>query len=122
MGWARETFAALAIREYRMLWTGSMFATTAFMMSFMLVPAVAFDITGNNTSAGIAQMGSGIGMFLVGPVGGVIADRFHKKPLVLAGQALPGLVILGIGLLIISGAVSILWLTLGTLIMSSLAR
>lgn len=117
MGWARETFAALAIREYRMLWTGSMFATTAFMMSFMLVPAVAFEITGNNTSAGIAQMGSGVGMFLVGPVGGVIADRMPKKWLVLYGQALPGLVILGIGLLIISGAVSILLLTLGTLIM-----
>ena len=117
MGWFRETFAALAIREYRMLWTGSMFATTAYMMSFMLVPAVAFDITGNNTSAGIAQMGSGIGMFLIGPLGGVIADRLPKKPLVLAGQFVPGLVILGIGLLIISGAVSIALLTLGTAIM-----
>ena len=90
MPWLQHTFASFAVPHYRMLWTGSMVATTAFMMSFILIPAVAYDITGTNTAAGIAQMGSGIGMLLVCPFGGVIADRLRKKPLVLAGQAVPG--------------------------------
>ncbi|PZC44381.1 MAG: MFS family permease [Chloroflexi bacterium] len=117
MPWLRETFASFAVRHYRYLWVGSMFATTAFMMSFMLLPSVAYEITGNNASAGIAQMGSGIGMFLVGPFGGVIADRRRKKPLVLAGQAIPGIVILTIGILILSGSISILLLTVTTMFM-----
>jgi MFS family permease len=111
------TFAALEHRNYRMLWSGSLLATTAFMMSFMLIPSVAFEITGSNAAAGFAQMGSGIGMFAVSPIGGVIADRLRKKPLVLAGQAIPGLVILSTGILILTDRITIPLLTTATLTM-----
>lgn len=117
MSFLNGTFAALTHRNYRMLWSGSLLATTAFMMSFMLVPSVAFEITGSNAAAGLAQMGSGIGMLLVSPIGGVVADRMNKKPLVLAGQAVPAVVILATGLLIISDRITIPMLTAATLIM-----
>ncbi|MDG2111938.1 MAG: hypothetical protein P8N02_04920, partial [Actinomycetota bacterium] len=61
------TFTAFEHRDYKKLWSGSLLATTAFMMSFMLVPSVAFNITGSNAAAGIAQMGSGIAMLVVSP-------------------------------------------------------
>ena len=111
------TFAALTHPAYRRLWSGSTVAMVAFMMSFMLVPSVAFEITGSNTSAGLAQMGSGIGMLIVSPIGGVVADRVHKKPVVLAGQIVPGLVILAVGILIITDNITVPLLTIGTLIM-----
>ena len=111
------TFAALGNRHYRVLWSSGLFATTAFMMSFMLMPALAYDITGSNASAGIATMGSGVGMFLVAPIGGVIADRVRKKRLVVLGQAVPGAIILAIGILVVTDSISIVLLTLGTLIM-----
>ena len=57
------SFTALGHRDFRKFWFGSVIATTAFMMSFMLVPSVAYAITGKNASAGLAQMGAGIGMF-----------------------------------------------------------
>ncbi|MCP3989760.1 MAG: MFS transporter [Actinomycetia bacterium] len=117
MGFFSGTFAALTHREYRMLWSGSMLATTAFMMSFMLVPSVAFEITGSNAAAGFAQMGSGIAMFIVSPIGGVIADRFRKKALVLTGQAVPAAVILVTGILIVTDRITIPILTGTTLIM-----
>ena len=110
-------FAALAHPDYRRLWWSSSVATTAFIMSFLLMPALAYDITGSNTSAGIATMGSGVGMFFLAPIGGVIADRLRKKPIVLIGQSIPGLIILGVGLLVLTGAITIVLLTLGTLIM-----
>lgn len=87
------------------------------MMSLMLVPSVAFDLTGSNTAAGLAQMGSGLGMFFVSPIGGVIADRVRKKPLVFAGQAVPAVVILATGLLILSDLITIALLILATLVM-----
>lgn len=111
------TFAALEHRAYRRLWCGSTLAMIAFMMSFMLVPSVAFEITGSNASAGLAQMGSGIGMLVVAPIGGVVADRVRKKPLVLAGQCIPGLVILAVGILILTDHITVPLLTIGTLIM-----
>lgn len=115
--WLSGPFTSLEHRHYRNLWTGSLVATTAFMMSFMLVPSVAFEITGSNTAAGVAQLGAGIGMFVISPIGGVIADRVHKKPLVLVGQAIPGLVILVTGLLFVYDLMTIPVLTLATLIM-----
>jgi len=110
-------FTSLQHRDYRMLWSGSLLATTAFMMSLMLVPSVAFDLTGSNTAAGLAQMGSGLGMFFISPIGGVIADRIRKKPLVLVGQAVPAAVILAVGLLIISDMITIALLIIATIVM-----
>ncbi|MGI9613841.1 MAG: MFS transporter [Acidimicrobiales bacterium] len=117
MSWMKRTFAALEYREYRFLWSGSMLATTAFMMSFMLVPSVAFEISGSNAAAGIAQAGSGIAMLIVSPIGGVIADRMRKKPLVLAGQTLPAVTILITGILIVTDRITVPILTFTTLLM-----
>ena len=117
MPWMRDTFAAFSERDYRLMWSGSLFSTTAFMMSFMLVPSVAYEISGSNTAAGIAQLGSGISMFFVAPLGGVVADRFRKKPIVLAGQTIPGVIILLIGIFVLNDWITIPLLTLGTLIM-----
>lgn len=117
MSWLTGTFTAFEHRDYKLLWSGSLLATTAFMMSFMLVPSVAFEITGSNAAAGIAQMGAGVAMMVVSPIGGVIADRVAKKPLVLAGQVVPGLVILLTGLAIVSDSITIPLLTAGTLVM-----
>ncbi len=94
-----------------------MLATTAFMMSFMLVPSVAFEISGSNAAAGLAQMGSGIAMLIVSPIGGVIADRMPKKPLVLAGQSLPAATILLTGILIVTDHITVPILTFATLLM-----
>ncbi len=111
------TFQALQEGPFRRLWGGSLLATTAFMMSFMLVPSVAFDISGSNAAAGFAQLGSGIAMVIVSPVGGVIADRVRKKPLVLGGQLVPAVVILVTGILILTDNITVPVLTGATLVM-----
>jgi len=117
MAYLQQTFASLVLRPYRRLWAGSMLATTAFMMSFMLVPSVAYELTGDNTSAGLAQMGAGVAMLFVSPIGGVIADRLRKKPLVLAGQIVPSAVILATGILIRADLITVPILSGATLIM-----
>ena len=110
-------FAPLAQRNFRLLWTGSLLSVTAFMTSFTLVPSIAFELTGSNQAAGIAAMGSGLAQVLLGPFGGVIADRYPKKPLVLSGQAIPGVVLTTLGILIVTDLISIPLLLAGTLMM-----
>ena len=113
----RETFAAFGVRNYRPLWFGSLFSTTAFMTTFLLVPVVAYEITGSYAASGIATMGSGISMFIMGPLGGVIADRYPKKPLVLAGQIFPTMLIVITGILVVTGVITVWMLFLSTLLM-----
>ena len=84
----RVTFAALSERDYRLLWIGSLMATTAFMTTFYLVPIVAYEITGSYAASGFAQAGM-VAQLVFGPFGGVIADRYKKKPLVLGSQIIP---------------------------------
>ena len=113
----RTTLAAFSAVNFRLLWGGTLLSTTAFMTSFLLVPIVAYEITGSYTASGIAQMGSGFSMLLLGPIGGVIADRYAKKPIVLVSQIIPGLIILGTGILVITDLMTIWMLFLSSLLM-----
>lgn len=113
----RQTFAAFAEGHYRLLWGGTLFSTTAFMTSFLLVPIVAYEITESYAASGFAQMGSGVSMLLLGPIGGVIADRYAKKPLVLIGQVIPALLVLGTGVLVVTGLITVWMLFISSLLM-----
>ncbi len=115
----RGTFAAFVVRDFRFMWGGSLLSVTAFMTSFSLIPSVAYELTGSYAAAGVAMLGSGLSQTLLGPIGGVIADRYRKKPLVMAGQFMPGLLIGGIGVLIVTGLISVPLLTGATLIMGA---
>ena len=48
---------------------------------------VAFELAGTNSAVGLVQVGIGLSMLILGPIGGVVADRVSKKPMVLCGQS-----------------------------------
>ncbi len=118
MGRLSVTFAALSVREYRLLWSGSLFATTAFMTTFILVPIVAYEITGSYAASGIAQSGM-VSQLLFGPFGGVIADRYAKKPLVLGSQIIPCAIIVVTGIMIVTDRITIPMLFASTFLMGA---
>lgn len=114
-----QSFAALGERDFRLLWSGSLLATTAFMTTFILVPIVAYQISGSYAASGFAQMGMGFAQVILGPLGGVIADRYPKKPLVLAGQVAPCIIIIATGALIVTDRITIPLLFGSTLLMGA---
>lgn len=115
----RQTFAAFVVRDFRFMWGGSLLSVTAFMTSFSLIPSVAYELTGSYAAAGIAMLGSGISQTLLGPIGGVIADRYRKKPLVMAGQVMPGVLLGALGTLIVTELISVPLLVVATLVMGA---
>ena len=115
----QQTFAAFGVRDFRFMWGGSLLSVTAFMTSFSLIPSVAYELTGSYTAAGIAMLGSGISQTLLGPIGGVIADRYRKKPLVVVGQAMPGILLGALGTLIVTDQISVPLLVVATLVMGA---
>ena len=110
------TFAALAVRDFRLQWIASTLATTAFMTTFVLVPIVAYQLTGSYASSGIAAMGNGVGMLFLTPYGGVLADRLPKKPVVLWGQFATVAVIAVTGALIVTDLITVPLLFVSTLL------
>ncbi len=116
-GWLRATFSSFSVPEYRVLWFGSTIAMLTFMMSWTVQSVVAFDLAGTNTAVGIVSLGSGASMLVLGPFGGVFADRTSKRRLLFVGQLLVGVVYLALAVLVLTDRITILLLVVMTFIM-----
>src|SRR3990172_2046008 len=116
----RTTFAALALRNFAVLWAGSFLAFTAFFMSTVGQAIVAFDLTGKNGAVGIVMLGQGLAMAILGPFGGAIADRVSKRFVTAACQLVIGLVFLAIAVLIATDTVSVLFLGIGSFVIGTM--
>jgi MFS family permease len=115
--WLATTFQSLENPQYRLLWIGSLFSMLAFMMQWTVQAVVAFNLGGTNSAVGLVQLGVGLSMLIVGPFGGVIADRVSKKPMVLWGQSIIGVTFFVTGAMILAGTLTLVWLMVLTTIM-----
>ena len=77
-GW-RRTFASLGNPDFRLLWSSMLFSFTGIQMSFTAQGFLTFDLTGTATSLGVVSLGWGIPLLVLSLVGGVAADRLHKR-------------------------------------------
>jgi MFS family permease len=80
------SLGALAIRDFRILFLGTLAAFTAFFTSTVIQGVVAFELTGSNAAVGTAVFGQGLGMVLCGPLGGAFADRLPKRRVIAVCQ------------------------------------
>jgi MFS family permease len=106
------SFGALSIRNFRMLFIGSLASFTAFFTSTVVQGVVAFELTGTNTAVGGVVFGQGLGMFFLGPLGGAYADRLPKRRVIAVGQVLSATCFGSVGLLYASGSLEIIHLVL----------
>jgi MFS family permease len=115
-GWASQTFDALRIRNYRVLWIGTVLAFVAFQMSMTAQNVVAFELANNNRAVGFVGMGQGIAMLVLAPFGGAVADRVSKRFMLLLCQVTLGGSLLATGILIQTGYITVLFLACGAFI------
>ncbi len=105
--WLEATFSAFRERNFRMLWTGSFLAFLAFFTSTVVQAIVAFELTENNRSVGFVVFAQGIAQLVLGPFGGAMADRFPKRLVIVACQAVITVSFFVVALLIAGDAISI---------------
>jgi MFS family permease len=106
-------FDALANRNFRLLWLGSVSAFTGFFTSTIVQSVVAFQITGQNRSVGFVVFGRGLAQLLLAPIGGVLADRISKRTILLVCQTFTAFVFFGLAWLQGIGLMQVTYLTLG---------
>lgn len=105
----RRTFAALAVRNYRLFFMGQAISLSGSWMQRVAQGLLVLELTGSGTALGVVIALQSLPVLFFGAWGGVIADRLPKRSILYATQAVAGLSSLAIGLLVISGDIR-LWM------------
>jgi MFS family permease len=101
----RVTFAALAIPNYRRYIAGQSVSLIGTWMQMAAQSWLVLTITNSATTLGLIVALQTLPVLLLGPYGGVIADRVDKRRLMVILQIAMGVQALILGVLTITGAV-----------------
>jgi MFS family permease len=85
--WLFRTFASLAYREFRLLWLGQLCQSSAGWGERVTRSWLALELTGSAFQLGTLELVRGIASLLIGMWGGVLADRFDKRTLLMVVQS-----------------------------------
>jgi MFS family permease len=98
-------FRSLRVRNYRLYASGQLISLTGTWMQRVAQDWLVLELTNSGTALGVVtalQFGPSL---LLGPWGGVLADRLDKRKMLLATQSAMALVALVLGLLDVAGIV-----------------
>lgn len=87
-------------RGYRFLWTASLLWNQARWMDQVVLGWVVLELTNSPWNVALIGVARNLPVFLLGMYGGAVADRFDRRRLLMATQALGAGVSLGIGALL----------------------
>src|SRR3984893_6791063 len=79
---------ALRHRNYRLFLTGQIISTVGTWMQSVAMPWLALQLTHSALLVGLVLAAQFLPVLVGGPLGGVIADRYRKRNILLATQAL----------------------------------
>ena len=86
---------ALHHRNFALFWTGALVSNTGGWVQNVTIPFVVFQLTDSPAWVGLAGFAQLIGAWLMGPVGGSLADRYPRRTILLVTQtALAGIAFL----------------------------
>ena len=102
-----RTFQALTIRDYRLMWLGTLGSFTAMQMSMVARGYLAYYLTGSATMLGVVTFARALPQFAFTLFGGVLADRLPKRNLLLVTQTLTGLCVLATAVLVHTDLITI---------------
>lgn len=123
-GWPRFA-AALRFQDYRRLWTGALISNVGSWMQNVARDWLVLQLGGvtGNLWLGLNAFAEGVPLLLLLPLGGVLADRFDRRRILIITNAFNAVLALGAALLTVLGMLRgwhILALTAGTAAMDAL--
>jgi MFS family permease len=101
------TFAALAVPNYRRYIAGQAISLTGTWMQMAAQSWLVLSLTDSATTLGLIIALQTLPVLLLGPYGGVVADRANKRRLMVCLQSAMGVQALLLGVLTVTGAVRV---------------
>lgn len=104
----RDTFGSLRVRNFRRYVIAQAVASTAIWMQRIATDWLVFELTGSAAAVGVTTALQFGPVLVVGPLGGIVADRFRKRRLLVATQATTAVLCGTLAALTLAGVV-LLW-------------
>jgi MFS family permease len=102
-----NTFRSLRHRNYRLIWIGTLFSSSGQWIQQAALGWLTYDLTGSAALLGAVNGARSLPLLFLGPLGGVAADRFDKKRLMLTTQAFMVVISIVFATLIVTGLVEV---------------
>jgi MFS family permease len=103
----RVTFAALSVPNYRRYVSGQAISLIGTWMQMTAQSWLVLTLTHSSTALGVVIALQTLPVLLLGPYGGVVADRIDKRRLMIILQSVMGVQALVLGVLTVSGSVTV---------------
>jgi MFS family permease len=103
----RVTFAALAVPNYRRYYAGQSISLIGTWMQMTAQSWLVFTLTHSGTMLGVIVALQTLPVLVLGPYGGVVADRVDKRRMMIGLQSAMGVQALILGLLTVTGVVQV---------------
>lgn len=107
----RDAFSSLRIPEYKILWWAGVFSFMSVQGQFVLRGILAWELTERESALGLVYLFFGLTMLVITPFGGVVADRFAKKTVLLWSQGLIFVAAVAMGVVVMTDMIQF-WMLL----------
>jgi predicted MFS family arabinose efflux permease len=97
-----STFASLRHRDYRLLWTGTLFMSAGQWIQQVTLGWLLYDMTGSSVLLGVLNGLRTLPFLVTGPLAGVAADRMNRRHLLLMTQLVLFLTAYTMGTLVVN--------------------
>ena len=104
---SRDTFSSLHVRNYRLYYIGQIISTSGTFMQNIAQTWLVLKLTNSGTALGLTTALQYLPILILGPYGGVIADRISKRKILYFTQSISGLLALILGFLVATSLVQV---------------
>ena len=98
--YSSKTFAALAVRNFRLYFIGQLISVSGTWMQSVALGWLVLQTTGSSLDLGYVVALQFVPMLLAGPYGGLVADRREKRQILYVTQSASGVLAIVLGLLV----------------------
>jgi MFS family permease len=102
-----STFAALRVRNFRIYVSAHAVASTGTWMQNIALEWLVLELSGSPVAVGITMACQFLPMLLIGMYGGMVADRYPKRIVLMITQSLNGLLAATLAVLTITGNIRV---------------
>jgi len=109
-------FEALTVRDYRYLWGGRAVSMLGSWLLVIAIPAHVLNVTGSLLATGLTLVAQYLPPLLVGPIAGVLTDRWDRRRVMIAADVFRAV---AISLMLFATTTQALWLIYVALVAES---
>lgn len=101
------TLRALRYRNFQLFFSGQLVSLIGTWMQSIAESWLVYRLTGSSVLLGMVSFANQIPVFLVAPVGGIVADRYSRRKVVIGTQVASMLLALTLAILTLTGMVRV---------------